>query len=179
MEMPLSTEAPVGYAMRARRLAVLGTDQPFEEAATVPEAYPGKTGWVVSDLVLHAKPSPLPSSINIGPVSACPNFPGLLFPYFPGMIIQDKISERAQGHRNLMLSGPARDAMWETLRVSFGKMKVEEVTKKRKEIWRKTQAQVGRRVKPLSRKILISVLNECMFRIFVEYVSVCSYFVAC
>jgi hypothetical protein len=39
--------------------------------------------------VLVAKPSPHPSSNNFGPPSAVPNKPGLLFPYFEGMILSD------------------------------------------------------------------------------------------
>jgi hypothetical protein len=39
--------------------------------------------------VLHAKPSGQPSSVNFGSPGACPALPGLVFPYFKGLIRPD------------------------------------------------------------------------------------------
>jgi len=43
-----------------------------------------------NDLVIHAKPSPAKSSnISFGLPKDCPELPGIIFPYFPGMLAPD------------------------------------------------------------------------------------------
>jgi len=60
---------------------------------------PDRVGYVcLQDIVHVAKPSPLPSSTNWGPPQAVPFVSGLLFPFFPGMLVPD-----AAGLRELSL----------------------------------------------------------------------------
>jgi hypothetical protein len=53
------------------------------------ERVPGRVLAVPWSAVLSAKPSPLPSSTSWGRPSEVPFLPGLLFPYFSGMIKGD------------------------------------------------------------------------------------------
>jgi hypothetical protein len=53
------------------------------------------------DTVLVAKPSPAPLSVNVGISSAIPNMPGLLFPYFKGLIQPDASTLKAFSIRRL------------------------------------------------------------------------------
>jgi hypothetical protein len=53
----------------------------------------------VPNSVLVAKPSPKPASTSFGPPSAVPSHPGLLFPYFAGMLAPD-----AAGLRELFVN---------------------------------------------------------------------------
>lgn len=47
------------------------------------------TQRTIGNSVFVAKPSPLPSSTSFGAPSAVPNVGGLIFPYFPGMLMYD------------------------------------------------------------------------------------------
>lgn len=55
-----------------------------------------------NDTVVHAKPSPAPTSaINIGPVSSVPDGPGLVFPYFHQLVRPDDVGLKTFVYRRL------------------------------------------------------------------------------
>lgn len=84
---------------------------------------PDRVGEInIQDVVHVAKPSPHKSSINFGPPSSVPYKSGLVFPYFPGLLVPDAAGLRVLSTMFIRNFGNHKDQLPKDAYVMFRKL---------------------------------------------------------